>query len=88
MSAILLIKPNLTLQSTARSQDGGDQFSIFLDYSQYNSIDAGFSIATTTFICLTILYLLSSFSANINDLVIVPIERMLRLVRLRDEVED
>lgn len=45
-------------------------------------MDAGFSIATTTFICLTIVYLLSSFSTNINDLIIIPIERMLRLVRV------
>lgn len=87
-SAILMAKPSLTLQSTLSSQNPGDSIIIFVNYSQYNSIDAGFSIATTTFICLTIIYLLGSFSGNINDLVIIPIERMLALVRARDYLEE
>jgi hypothetical protein len=87
VSAVLLAKPSLTLQSSLKSQNSGDSISIFVNYARYNAMDAGFSIATTTFICLTIIYLLSSFSGNINELVIIPIERMLRLVRVRGEGE-
>ena len=83
-SAVLKAKGNLTLQETLGSQNPGDSIIIFVNYSQYNALDAGFSIATTTFVCLTIIYLLGSFSGNINDLVIIPIERMLALVRARD----
>lgn len=87
-SAVLRARPDLSLQSTLSSHNPGDSIIIFVNYSRYNSIDAGFSIATTTFICLTIIYLLGSFSGNVNDLVIIPIERMLALVRARDYLEE
>lgn len=38
-------------------------------------------MVTTLFVCLTIIYLLTSFSNNIGQLIITPIEKMLQLVR-------
>ncbi len=81
---IAQMRPNLTKYSTLSNKNSIDSFSIFIDYSEYNKIDAGFSIATTTFICFTIIYLLSSFSKSINELIIVPIEYMLNLIRTKD----
>jgi hypothetical protein len=63
VTAITQIRPNLSNYS---NQNIASSLAIFVNYQSYNSIDSGFSIATTTFICLTIIYLLSEFSSNIN----------------------
>lgn len=78
------IRPNLTLQNGPHLS----AISFFVDYAKYNSIDSAFSMATTVFICLTIIYLLSEFSNNINELVIIPIEKMLALIRVKDFKEE
>jgi hypothetical protein len=39
---------------------------------------------TTIFVCVTIIYLLASFSTNIGELIINPIEKMLNLVKSKE----
>lgn len=87
----MALRSDLTIKTEYLVDKSDSQIVIFLDYSQYNRIDAStplsiivFSIITTLFICLTIMYLLTSFSNNINELIISPIEKMLELVRNKD----
>lgn len=51
-----------------------------MNYTKYTSLGAAFSIGRTIFICIVLIGMLHYFAEDINELIVYPIERMMKQV--------
>ena len=71
------------------SRNGNDNFiTVIVDYREFNKLDSIFSMVKIIFICLIIMYLLSSFNEHTSELIINPIEKMVEEIRSKGEADN
>ena len=73
------IRSDLTLRSGLTSE-GKNELSVMIDYRYNNQRDSILSIAKTIFICIVLIGLLHFFTDDINELIVAPIEKMMKQV--------
>lgn len=72
-------RPELTLKSGLSDIESTKIYTV-MNYHDYNIKSAWFSIGRTTFICIVLIGLLHYFSEDINELIVTPIEKMMKQV--------
>jgi uncharacterized protein YybS (DUF2232 family) len=79
VAQIIALRSDLTI----RADDWGstEVLSAVINIQSYNRKDSFFSIARTLFVCIILIVLLHYFSEDINELIVDPIEKMMKKVR-------
>lgn len=76
---ILKVRTDLTLRPNLDSTEDNEIYAI-MDYRSYNIKSALFSIGNTIFICVVLVSMLHFFTEDINELIVTPIEKMMKQV--------
>ena len=82
VTLILAARPSLTLRTDTIDSTELNSLTAILDQSNYNTIEAAFSMGKTLFVCLVLLALMALFSNDIDTLLVEPIEGMMEKLML------